>query len=135
MTKATTAITMGAIALLFLACNDETSDGDEPDPVVCGSDTCTGGDICMVTAQEPECEIKDNELDPCPSDKPNDTQCGGAGTPCCCGDAPAPLTACDPATACGAEVTCDCLTDACPSGWMCSATAEPGKFTCSFAAP
>ena len=146
MTKATTAVAMWAIGLLCFACGDDTTSGGggtggggtgggRPDPVQCGSDTCTGGDICMVTPQEPECENKQNPSDPCPPDKPNDTFCGGAGGECCCGEAPPSLYECDPASACGTQVTCDCLTDVCPPDWMCSTTAEPGQFVCEFLAP
>lgn len=103
---------------------------NRPESVVCGTETCTGGDVCITRPLAPECEIKADSADPCPQDKPNVTMCGGAGVPCCCEDTPDPLTECSPASGCGDFVDCTCLGSECPSPMICSPTGTEGAFLC-----
>jgi len=104
--------------------------GGRPDSVECGASTCAGGDVCIERPQPPTCENKTAPDDLCPADKPNDTTCGGAGFPCCCGDTPPSLMECSPAAECGDSVSCNCLTDECPTSMYCSPRAQEGVFLC-----
>jgi len=102
---------------------------NRPTEVDCGSETCTGGDVCIVRPQAATCEPKTDAAVPCPADLPNETLCGGAGVPCCCGETPPAITACDPAGQCGSSVGCDCLGDVCEAPNLCYAL-EAGSFSC-----
>lgn len=111
----------------------ESSDtsGNRPEMVACGEQTCMGGDVCLVTYTEPNCINKENPDDTCPEGQ-QDTNCGGAGAPCCCEPAPDPSYVCDPATNCGETVNCECLAEVCQE--ICSSAGD-GVFACEPAQP
>jgi hypothetical protein len=94
--------------------------------VACGEGDCQVGEVCLNFPQAPMCENKIDD-EPCPEGT-EDTQCGGAGLPCCCGPTPPTLTECTVPSGCGEMVDCACLSEVCiPS---CSATGTDGVFFC-----
>lgn len=103
---------------------DATTDtGGEAIP--CGEIECAANQACLTFPQDPACtDLVEGEA--CPPNT-TETQCGGAGLPCCCEPPPPTLYECvDPA--CEGPVDCTCLADVCiPS---CSATAAPDVFIC-----
>jgi hypothetical protein len=105
--------------LLLLACRMSA------DPVVsssrpCGDISCADGAVCVEERYEPPCSDLTDTGAACP-DGTSRTFCGGAGMPCCCGEAPAPTYACAP---CDGASGCDCVT--CADGKWCSASAVSG---------
>jgi hypothetical protein len=103
--------------------------GGAPD-VLCGAGVCTGGDVCRVLPIAPECSnLPDGES--CPEGT-TETLCGGAGTPCCCGETPPPVEECMAPLGCeGAPPSCTCLEPSfCPEGRWCLDTATPGRVLC-----
>ena len=101
----------------------DTDTGGEPFP--CGELECAAEQTCLLFPQEPECTNKD-ENQPCPRGT-TESQCGGAGLPCCCGPTPPTVSECiDPV--CEGPVDCACLVDVCvPS---CTPSAAPNVFIC-----
>ncbi len=97
--------------------------GAEYPPVDCGDDlTCDAGSVCIVEPNEPECTNL-GEGESCPKGT-TETNCGGAGIPCCCGPTPPPDHRCLDASACGGALpSCDCL-DPCTADDSCIALAS-----------
>lgn len=91
----------------------------------CGEIECAANQACLTFPQAPMCTEKP-EGQPCPADT-TETQCGGAGLPCCCGPTPPTLFECvDPA--CEGPLDCTCLADVCiPACWP---TGTPSVFIC-----
>ena len=107
----------------------ETGTGTETDTsgqgFACGELECAVGEACLTFPQSPNCSDKpDNQ--PCP-DGTTETQCGGAGLPCCCEPPPPSLFQCADTSACGDVVECGCLPECVPA---CSATGDPQVFIC-----
>lgn len=102
-----------------------TGPGCSSDPVTCGDTLCQDGEACVVQEQRPACTDRASDTDPCPAGT-SATNCGGAGTPCCCGPTPAPSQTCT-ATDCGADTDCACFT--CGVDAEC-VDQEPGTVEC-----
>ncbi len=97
--------------------------------VPCGEAICSGGDYCLVIPIAPACTPLD-EGNMCPEGT-TETQCGGAGLPCCCGETPPPETSCVAPEGCEGEVpSCACLVEPCEVGRDCVDTATPGEILC-----
>jgi len=103
--------------------------GGQSLPVACGDDlTCDAGDVCIVEPNEPACtDLGKGEM--CPKGT-TETNCGGAGIPCCCGPTPPDDHRCLSAAGCGdATPTCECL-DPCEGDEQCSTLAQESTFQC-----
>lgn len=96
------------------------------DPIPCGELECVGGEVCLVFPQEPSCTNLE-EGESCPEGT-QETQCGGAGLPCCCEPPPPTLRECVLPESCGDTVDCACLAELCVP--ECSMTGTPGVFIC-----
>lgn len=101
---------------------DSGSSGDVPIDLPCGDALmCTGGDVCVEDAIEPECTDLEDPKGMCP-DGQNMTNCGGAGIPCCCLPPPPSEYRCVTPSECVGPADCDCLGEAvCTEGRMCIA--------------
>lgn len=83
--------------------------GAEYPPVECGDAlTCEAGDVCIVEPNQPECTNL-GKGETCPKGT-TETNCGGAGIPCCCGPTPPPDYRCTSGAPCGGDLpSCECL--------------------------
>jgi hypothetical protein len=86
------------------------------DPLVL---TCTGGDVCIEDAFDPECTDLGDPNGTCPEGQEK-TACGGAGQPCCCLPPPASEWRCVTPTACEGPTTCECLGEVCSDDRACT---------------
>lgn len=107
---------------------EETSEstGVTGEGLVCGELVCGPGEVCLNFPQEPNCTNKPED-EPCPEGT-EETQCGGAGFPCCCEPTPPPIFECvSPPGGCE-PVDCACLAELCVP--TCSMTGTPDVFIC-----
>jgi len=120
--------------LLLLACVGSVPDDSHVTPSLdCGEElTCAEDQLCVQVAYEPECTNLDDTGSSCP-DGTTESHCGGDGHLCCCGETPPMTYSCEPAAACGATLSCDCVT--CPDEKACSPTGADGTFTCESLPP
>jgi len=109
--------------------NDGSSSGESGgEPIACGDAlSCDAAEVCVEEPNEPMCDALPRG-ETCPRGT-RETQCGGAGLPCCCGPTPPPDYRCAPTDGC-AVPTCECLATLCGPGEECSALAEPRTFRC-----
>jgi hypothetical protein len=100
---------------------DSSSSGDAPIDVPCGDAlVCSGGDVCIEDALDPECTNLEDPKGMCP-DGQEMTFCGGAGIPCCCLPPPASEYRCVTPTECIGPATCECLgASLCTDGRVCT---------------
>jgi hypothetical protein len=104
---------------------DDSATDTSGESIPCGEIECAADQACLTFPQEPMCTDKPEDQ-PCPRGT-TETQCGGAGLPCCCGPTPAAVTECvDPA--CEGPVDCDCLADVCTP--TCTPSVTAGVFIC-----
>ena len=96
--------------------------------VACGGSDCLPGEVCLHQFVGPTCTNKENPDDMCPEGQ-QDTNCGGAGIPCCCEPSSGPTMTCDPASNCDGAITCACLAEACGVENLCSDQGD-GVFFC-----
>lgn len=109
---------------LLLACGRDTSTPE--DAFACGGASCPQDTLCVETTYDPSCVDLTDTGSACP-DGTTRTLCGGAGLPCCCGEAPAPTYTCQ---ACYGTPSCDCVT--CDDGKMCGGTGQDARlFVCA----
>lgn len=100
-------------------------------PLACGEIECGPDEACLTFPQQPNCQdLMEGEM--CPEGT-TETQCGGAGLPCCCEPTPPPIYMCTPTDACGDSIDCTCLADVCTP--MCTATADALVFVCDAPPP
>ncbi|MGB1013462.1 MAG: hypothetical protein ACPG4T_04945 [Nannocystaceae bacterium] len=108
---------------------DSESDTNASDgAVACGGSDCLPGEVCLHQFVGPTCTNKENPDDMCPEGQ-QDTNCGGAGIPCCCEPGPGPTMTCDPASNCDGAITCACLAEACGVENLCGDQGD-GVFFC-----
>ena len=96
------------------------------DPIPCGELKCVGGEVCLTFPQDANCTNLE-EGESCPEGT-QETQCGGAGLPCCCEPTPPALRECVLPEGCGDPVDCACLAELCVP--ECGMTGTPGVFIC-----
>jgi hypothetical protein len=103
----------------------DSGSGDVPFDLPCGDAlVCTGGDVCIEDAFEPECTNLEDPKGMCP-DGQTMTNCGGVGIPCCCLPPPASEYRCVTPTSCEGPATCDCLgEEVCTLGRVCISLEE-----------
>lgn len=111
------------------ATSSETDTGNTTETggelIPCGDIECAANQACLTFPQAPMCTDM-MEGQPCPPGT-TETQCGGAGLPCCCEPPPPTVYECvDPA--CQGPLDCACLVDVCIPA--CTSTATPGVFIC-----
>ncbi len=90
--------------------------------VPCGESlllTCTGGDVCIEDAFDPECTNLEDPEGMCPEGQQM-TFCGGAGQPCCCLPPPPSEWRCVTPMGCDGPANCECLGDVCTDGRECT---------------
>lgn len=94
--------------------------------VPCGDAlTCSGGDVCVEDAFDPECTNLEDPEGMCPEGQEM-TFCGGAGQPCCCLPPPPSEWRCVTPTGCDGPANCECLGELCTDGRECmSVGADP----------
>lgn len=95
----------------------------------CGTLTCAGGEVCVVDETDPTCTaLPDGQT--CPAGT-TQSQCGGIGYACCCGQDPPDNYRCASASGCSGTPACDCLGLTCPTDQMCMAYGGSGaEFHC-----
>lgn len=116
------------VLLALAGCPSSPVDDVPPDPIACGTLSCTGGDVCLEEVYEAACTSREDTDAACPEGT-TENLCGGVGYACCCEPAPPATYACVAATGCD-PASCDCLT--CPEGKGCTAMVSEtsGQFRC-----
>ena len=106
--------------------DDTTSTTPDGGPE-CGEMQCFVGEVCLTFPQAPTCSPK-AEDQPCPEGT-TESQCGGAGLPCCCEPPPPTIYECrEPPSSCGEPADCACLAEVCVPA--CEMSAQPNVFIC-----